>query len=71
MTSYKTYLSVQKMYIRNIIDSFISDILKTFFLNLLKIRKFKVESKLLDSISAFYYRLNLEHKVLSYYKYIC
>jgi len=71
VSSYKSYLSIQKLYLINIVDGFTTDILKTFFVNLLKIRKFKLEVRLLDAISAFYYRLNFEQKISNYYKYIC
>jgi len=71
VSSYNSYLSIQKLYLINIVDSFAADILKTFFVNLLKIRRFKLDVRLLDSISAFYYRLNFEQKTFNYYKYIC
>lgn len=70
-SSYVTYLSTQKAIFINIVDGFVADILKTFFLNLLKIKRLAVNIKLLNTISAFSYRLNFENKILSYYRYIC
>jgi len=69
--SYITYLSIQKTFFINIIDTFIADTLKTFFINLLKIKRLVLNINLLSSISAFYYRLNFENKILSFYRHIC
>lgn len=70
-SSYISYLSIQKTFLINTVDTFVADILKIFFINLLKIRRLALNINLLCSILAFHYRLNFENKILSFYRHIC
>lgn len=71
VSSYSLYSYNQKNFLINIVDNFISDILRLFFFNILKIKRFKVSPKLLSSISALFYRLKFEKNILNSYIFIC
>lgn len=70
--SYISYLNFQKQQVLSVVDNFVSDILKRFFLHFFKIFKFSLNLKQQFLNSSLYSKIQLEKIIIkTNYKFIC